>query len=166
MFRQDYILREVERMVEFCLRAAGLKKPDVIADFEDFLEEHCELLTGLPLATLLDTEAQKLVALLYHPETAKLPQLVSCGAWLCEAADVSLLSGRHEEARRLFLRGAQILGFMTSRHGDQDEFAPLHGHLDNLRSRLGDYRFPPPQRAQLEAMLSQAPPEPPPAGTD
>ncbi|MBL48990.1 MAG: hypothetical protein CMP28_08550 [Roseibacillus sp.] len=165
MFRQDYILREIERMVEFCLRAAGLKKPDVVADFEDFLEEHCELLTGLPLSTLLDTEAQKLVALLYHPDTAKLPQLVSCGAWLCEAADVSLLSGRHEEARRLFLRGAQILGFMTSRHGHENEFAPLHDHLRNLRGRLEDYLFPAAQRAQLEAMLSQALPDsPPPAG--
>lgn len=158
MFRQDYILREVERMVEFCLRAAGLKKPDVVADFEDFLEEHCELLTGLPLSTLLQTEAQKLVALLYHPETAKLPQLVSCGAWLCEAADVSLLSGRHEEARRLFLRGAQILGFMTSRHGTQDEFAPLVGHLANLHARLDDYLFPAVQKAQLEVILSQARP--------
>ncbi|MCS5538708.1 MAG: hypothetical protein NZ804_01840, partial [Roseibacillus sp.] len=113
MLRQDYILREIERMVEFCLRAAGLKKPDAVADFEEFLEENCELLTGLPLQTLLDTGAQKLVALFYRPGTAKLPQLVSCGAWLCEAADASLLSGRSSEARHLFLQGAQILGFMA-----------------------------------------------------
>ena len=91
MLRQDYILREIERTVEFCLRAAGLKKPDVIAELEDFLEENCEVLTGLPLQTLINTEASKLVALLYHPGSAKLPQLISCGTWLCETADASLL---------------------------------------------------------------------------
>ena len=153
MLRQDYILREIERMVEFCLRAAGLKKPDVVSDFEEFLEENCELLTGLPLQTLLDTGAHKLVVLLYHPGTAKLPQLVSCGAWLCEAADASLLSGRPDEARRLFLEGAQILGFMASQHGHQDEFAPLHDHLRRLRDRLPDYQFKPDQELKILTCL-------------
>ena len=141
-------------MVEFCLRAAGLKKPDAIADFEEFLEENCELLTGLPLQTLLQTGAQKLVVLLYHPGTAKLPQLVSCGAWLCEAADASLLSGRPNEARRLFLEGAQILGFMASQHGHQDEFSPLHDHLRRLRERLPDYRFPAREETRILGFLS------------
>jgi len=154
MLRQDYILREIERMVEFCLRAVGLKKPDAIEDFQQFLEENCEILTGLPLQTLLDTEAQKLVALFYHPGTSKLPQLVSCGAWLCEAADVSLLSGREREARLLFVRGAQILGFMTSQHGHEQEFAPLHGHLARLRERLDSYRYPPEERAKVEVLLT------------
>ena len=154
MLRQDYILREIERMVEFCLRAAGLKKPDVVADFEEFLEENCELLTGLPLQTLLDTGAHKLVVLLYHPGTAKLPQLVSCGAWLCEAADASLLSGRLNEARRLFLECAQILGFMTSQHGHQEEFAPLHDHLKRLRERLPDYQFTSGEESKILTFLS------------
>ncbi|NIP94974.1 MAG: hypothetical protein GWO24_16630 [Akkermansiaceae bacterium] len=154
MFRQDYILREIERMVEFCLRAAGLKKPDAIEDFQDFLEENCEILTGLPLRTLLETDAQKLVALLYHPGTAKLPQLVSCGAWLCEAADVSLLSGRRNEARLLFLRGAQILGFMAAQHGHEDEFAPLHDHLQRLRDRLDLFGFGSGERSKAEALLT------------
>ena len=154
MLRQDYILREIERMVEFCLRAAGLKKPDAVADFEEFLEENCELLPGLPLQTLLDTGAQKLVALFYHPGTAKLPQLVSCGAWLCEAADASLLSGRSSEARHLFLQGAQILGFMASQHGHEDEFFPLHNHLKRLRERLPDYQFRSEEESKILAFLS------------
>ncbi len=154
MLRQDYILREIERMVEFCLRAAGLKKPDEIQVFEEFLEDNCELLTGLPLQTLLATDAQKLVSLFYHPGTAKLPQLVSCGAWLCEAADVSLLSNRHQEARQLFLRGSQILGFMTAQHGHDKEFAPLHDHLAQLRSRLDDYQFSPEDHAKLKSILN------------
>lgn len=157
MLRQDYILREIERMVEFCLRAVGLKRRDAIEEFELFLEENCEILTGLPLQTLLRTEAQKLVALFYHPGTAKLPQLVSCGAWLCEAADVSHLSGRAEEARVLFVRGAQILGFMAAQHGRDDEFAPLLDHLARLRSRLDDYHFNAEDRARLEALLSNTP---------
>ncbi len=154
MLRQDYILREIERMVEFCLRAAGLKRPNAIADFEEFLEENCELLTGLPLQTLLDTGAQKLVALLYHPGTSKLPQLVSCGAWLCEAADASLLSGRSSEARHLFLQGAQILGFMASQHGHENEFFPLHNHLRRLRERVPDYQFGPEEESKILALLS------------
>ena len=106
---------------------------------------------------LVQTEAQKLVALLYHPGTAKLPQLVSCGAWLCEAADVSLLSGRHLEARVLYLRGAQILGFMTAQHGSENEFAPLTGHLERLRSRLDDYEFTADDHARVEALLTPRP---------
>ncbi|MFP6858022.1 MAG: hypothetical protein VCA73_12155 [Roseibacillus sp.] len=154
MLRQDYILREIERMVEFCLRAIGLKQRDAIEDFQQFLEENCEILTGLPLQTLIDTDAQKLVALFYHPGTAKLPQLVSCGAWLCEAADVSLLSGRDREARLLYVRGAQILGFMTAQHGHENEFAPLHDHLARLRARLDDYKFAPDERAKVQALLT------------
>ena len=73
--RRADILREIERMVEFCLRAIGLKQADDVADLEQFLEENCELITGLPLKTLLETEAQKLVMLLYHPGTAKLNPL-------------------------------------------------------------------------------------------
>ena len=143
VLRQDYILREIERTIEFCLRAAGLKKPDIIADLEEFIEENCELLTGLPLQTLLETEAPRLVALLYHPGTARVPQLVSAGAWLCEAADLSLLSGRHSEARRLFHEGVQILSFMNSRHGNDDGFSALRGHLEILQKRLPDYLFEP-----------------------
>jgi len=154
MLRQDYILREIERTVEFCLRAAGLKKPDVIAELEEFLEENCELLTGLPLQTLLNTEASKLVALLYHPGSAKLPQLISCGTWLCEAADASLLSGRAGEARQLFMQGSQILGFMISQHGSEDEFIPLRDHLGALRERLPDYQFPPEEHARLLEFLA------------
>lgn len=161
MLRQDYILREIERMVEFCLRAAGLKKPDVIGDFEQFLEENCEILTGLPLQTLLSTDSQKLVSLFYHPGSAKLPQLVSCGAWLCEAADVSLLSGRHQEARQLFLRGSQILGFITAEHGHEKEFAPLHDHLARLRSRIDDYQFPADDQSKLRSVLTPRTVSPP-----
>ncbi|MDE0594227.1 MAG: hypothetical protein OSB65_03170 [Roseibacillus sp.] len=154
MLRQDYVLREIERTVEFCLRAAGLKKGDLVEDLQDFLEENCEILTGLPLQTLLDTESQKLVALFYHPGTAKLPQLLSCGAWLCEAADVSLLSGRHHEARLLCLRGAQILGFMAAQHGHESEFAPLHDHLERLLTRLNDYKFPPEELSKVRSLLT------------
>ncbi len=154
MLRQDYILREIERMVEFCLRAAGLKKPNAVADFEEFLEENCELLTGLPLQPLLYPGAEELVALLYHPGTAKLPQLVSCGAWLCEAADASLLSGRSSEARHLFLQGVQILGFMASQHGHENEFFPLHNHLRRLRERLPDYQFGSEEESKILAFLS------------
>ncbi len=154
MLRQDYILREIERTVEFCLRAAGLKKPDLVAELEEFLEENCELLTGLPLQTLLNAEAPKLVALLSHPSSAKLPQLISCGTWLCEAADASLLSGRPDEARQLFLQGSQILGFMISQHGNESEFDPLHNHLAALRKRLPDYQFPAEEHARLLGFLS------------
>lgn len=141
-------------MVEFCLRAVGLKRRDAVEDLQEFLEENCEILTGLPLQTLLETDAQKLVALLYHPGSAKLPQLVSCGAWLCEAADVSLLSGRANEARALFLRGAQVLGFLAAQHGQEEEFAPLLPHLARLRSRLDDYQFAAEDRVRLETLLA------------
>jgi hypothetical protein len=153
VLRQDYILREIERTVEFCLRAAGLKKPDIISDLQEFLEEHCELLTGVPLQTLLGTDAQKLVALLYHPGTARVPQLVSSGAWLCEAADLSLLSGRLDEARRLFHEGVQILAFMASQHGEDDGFSPLRDHLGTLQKRLSDYQFEPIQNERIQGLL-------------
>lgn len=153
MLRQDYILREIERTVEFCLRAAGLKKPDIISDLQQFLEEHCELLTGIPLRTLLETEAQKLVALLYHPGTARLPQLASSGAWLCEAADLSLLSGRPGEARRLFHEGVQILAFMASQHGEENGFSPLRDHLETLQKRLPDYQFEPIENSRIHDLL-------------
>lgn len=153
MLRQDYVLREIERMVEFCLRATGLKKPDAMEDFERFLEEHCETLTGLPLTTLLATDAQKLVTLLYHPGTAKLPQLISSGAWLCEAAEVSLQAGRQEEAQRLFLRGAQILAFLRKQHGEEKEFAPLLPHLELLQERISTYTFAEPLHSQMTALL-------------
>lgn len=153
MLRQDYILREIERTVEFCLRAAGLKKPDIISDLQQFLEEHCELLTGIPLQTLIDTEAQKLVALLYHPGTAKLPQLISAGAWLCEAADLSLLAGRPDEARRLFHEGVQILAFTASQHGEDDGFSPLRDHLETLQKRLPDYRFEADENRRIRDLL-------------
>ena len=38
-------------------------------------------------------------------------------------------AGRDREARLLYVRGAQILGFMTAQHGHENEFAPLHAHL-------------------------------------
>lgn len=154
MLRQDYVLREIERMVEFCLRATGLKKADTMEEFEQFLEEHCETLTGLPLSTLVDIDAQKLVALLYHPGTAKLPQLVSCGAWLCEAAEISLHAGRQQEAQRLYLRGAQILAFLRQQHGQEKEFAPLTPHLERLQERLDTFVFAEPLHSQVTALLA------------
>tara|TARA_B100001109_G_scaffold241777_1_gene226194 strand:+ start:467 stop:973 length:507 start_codon:yes stop_codon:yes gene_type:complete len=161
VLRQDYILREIERTVEFCLRAAGFKKPDIISDLQQFLEEHCEQLTGIPLQTLLETEAQKLVALLYHPGTARLPQLISSGAWLCEAADLSLLAGRQSEARRLFHEGVQILAFIASQHGEDDGFSLLREHLETLQRRLPDYHFGTDETRRIhDLLIAGSPPEP------
>jgi len=157
MLHQDYILREIERMIQFYLRAVGLKTEDEAGSLHAFLEENSETVTGLPLDTLLASPAQKLVSLFYHPGTAKLPQLVGCGVWLCEAADVRRLDGDLDSARDLFQRGAQLLAFLNAHHGASREFAPLEEHLQRLLPRLDELRFSPDDRSRLIATLTTPP---------
>ena len=157
MLRQDYVLREIERLVQFCLKAAGIQLSGEARDLRQFLEDHSETVTGLRLETVLESPPERLVALLYHPGTAKIPQLVACGAWLCEAARLRLLEEAPAEARALFLRGAQILAFLTAQHGASDEFTPLGPHLAELRERVADLDYPAPERERIEALLSTPP---------
>ena len=157
MLRQDYVLREIERLVQFCLKATGILGSDQAPDLRRFLEEHSETVTGLRLETVLESPPERLVSLLYHPGTAKIPQLVACGAWLCEAARLRLLEESPDQARALFLRGAQILAFMNAQHGASEEFALLGPHLSGLRERVADLDFPVAEQSRVEALLSTPP---------
>lgn len=157
MLRQDYILREIERMVEFCLRAIGMKTDDRAERLAEFLEENCETVTGMSYEALLASESPRLVSLLYHPGTAKFPQLVACGAWLAEAGDAHLFSGDQDEARRLFLRGAEILAFVQAHHGHEEEFAPVGEHLARLQQRIDSFAYPPELRTRIATLLATSP---------
>ena len=130
---------------------------DEPARLHRFLQENCETVTGLPFESLLAAPPQKLVSLLYHPDTAKLPQLAGCGVWLCEAADLRRLDGNLDAARELFLRGAQILAFMNAQHGASDEFAPLRDHLARLLPRLDTLGLSPDDHARATALLNTPP---------
>ncbi len=71
MIRQDYLLREIERIVEFALRAMRLKQEQPAEDFARFLEENCNDLTGLSYQALLASPSSQLVSLLYHPGVSR-----------------------------------------------------------------------------------------------
>jgi hypothetical protein len=43
---------------------------------------------------------------------------------------------------------------MAAQHGHESEFAPLHDHLERLRTRLDDYQFPPEELSQLQSLLT------------
>jgi hypothetical protein len=158
MIRQDFLLREVERIVEFALRALGLKKSDQPEDFLRFLEENCTQLTGLSYETLIDTPSAKLVSLFYDPEGRNIGRLVASGALLREAAGVHRLNGDLARARELFTRAAEILAFATSQYGGEVGIQ-IAAQLATLREQLPEFQFPEEQARHL-ALLCATPPPP------
>ena len=154
MIRQDYLLREIERIVEFAIRAMGLKEEEPPApDFARFIEEHCNDLTGLDYQTLLASPSSQLVSLLYHPGTLEIGRLIASGTLLCEAADAERLSGNESRSRELFTRGAEILAF-TAAHESGEAAEILATHLRRLHPRIPQFGFPPEAAQRLEALCT------------
>jgi hypothetical protein len=158
MIRQDYLLREIERIVEFALRAMGLKQEQPAGDFARFIEEHCNDLTGLEYQTLLASPSAKLVSLLYHPGTLEIGRLIASGTLLCEAADAERLSGNEPRGRELFTRGAEILAF-TAAHESGEAGEILAAHLRRLHPRIPQFQFPPEAARRLETLCTPRGPQ-------
>ncbi|NNM30547.1 MAG: hypothetical protein HKO57_13590 [Akkermansiaceae bacterium] len=158
MIRQDYILREIERTIAFCIRLLGLKQDDEGWELEQFLKEHCEGLTGMAYETLVSTSSSDLVALLHHPGTASFARLVACGCVTCEAAEAARLGGDDDGARSLFMRGVEILTF-TSGQDDPDVRGHIVEHLARLRTRVDQFEFPPAGLQRLAALFAAAEPK-------
>lgn len=157
MIRQDYILREIERMIEFCVRILGVRRQEDENGLETFLGENCETLTGLRYDTLVATPSAKLVTLLNHPGTPSFARLVACGCLLCEAADASRLAGRPDEARERFLRGVEVLAFTAAQ--EEPGAQPLIArHLARLEGRIAGFPFSAGERARLGALFASAKP--------
>ena len=158
MLRQDYLLREVERVVEFALRALGLRKEQQSADFQRFLEENTLQLTGLPYETLINTQAAQLASLFYDEEGRNIGRLVACGALLAESADAHRRGDEHDRARELFIRAAEILAFAASQYaGEVGEH--IAKQLASLRNRIPSYEFPADTAAHLAQLCAASPPK-------
>ncbi len=157
MIRQDYLLREIERIVEFALRAMGIKQAEDPTEFVRFLQKNCPNLTGLQYETLLNSSSAQLVSLLYQPNSPGIGRLVASGTLLCEAADVHRLAGEMNEARDLFTRGAEILAF-TAAQETGDSRALIATHLLRLHDRIHAYDFPPEDAPRIDTLLT--PPQP------
>lgn len=158
MIRQDYLLREIKRIVEFALRAMGLKQEQEPEDFLRFLEENSKQLTGLPFETLLATPASKLASLLYDPDGRNIGRLTACGALLAEAGDAHRLGGEMERARELFLRGIELLAFTTFQFSGEAS-AQISAHLARLQERIPSFNYDPNLVLQLEALCASRPPD-------
>lgn len=152
MIRQDYLLREIERIIEFALRAMGLKQEQEPAAFTRFLQENCTNLAGVQYETLLRSSSAQLVSLLYQPNTPGIGRLVASGTLLCEAADVHRLEGDMDQARELFIRGAEILAF-TAAQESGDARALIATHLLRLHDRIPAFDFPPDVGARIATLL-------------
>jgi hypothetical protein len=157
MIRQDYLLREIERIVEFALRAMGIKQAEDPTEFVRFLRQNCANLTGVQYETLLDSSSAQLVSLLYQPNSPGIGRLVASGTLLCEAADVHRLKSELDEARELFTRGAEILAF-TAAQESGDSRTLINTHLLRLHERIHHFHFPPEEAPRLAALLT--PPQP------
>lgn len=152
MIRQDYLLREIERIVEFALRAMGIKQAEDPTEFIRFLQQNCANLTGVQYETLLNSTSAQLVSLLYQPNSPGIGRLVASGTLLCEAADVHRLKGEMDEARDLFLRGAEILAF-TAAQESGDSRALIATHILRLHDRIPSFEFPSDTAPRIDALL-------------
>ncbi|MDE0826548.1 MAG: hypothetical protein OSA48_07055 [Akkermansiaceae bacterium] len=158
MLRQDYLLREIERIVEFALRALGIKKAQQPDDFLRFLEENSTQLTGLKFDSLINTPSAKLVSLFYDEDGRSMGRLVASGALLAEAADMHRMGDEMDRARELFTRATEILAFATSQY-EGDAGAAIAKHLASQHEKLPLFAFPPDAAAHLELLCNSSPPD-------
>ncbi|MDA0766237.1 MAG: hypothetical protein O3A92_05375 [Verrucomicrobia bacterium] len=159
MIRQDFLLREIQRVVEFALRALGIKQAQQSDDFLRFLEENSAQLTGLPYHTLINTPSAKLVSLFYDEEGRNTGRLVASGALLAEAADAHRLGHEPDRARELFVRATEILAFATAQYGGEIGHA-IRSQLASLRENMPLFDFPPDHAAHLDLLCATQPPGP------
>ncbi len=143
MYRRDYIMRQIEFMVEVMQGVSGLAREKRYQAAMSLIDESLDKLFGLNGTLITRLFGREPLSELTFGEDADLSQakLIAAAALLKEAGEIQVEQGAENESFQSFLSALELLltGLLSHNNSSLPEYAP---EVDEMLDMLADWHLP------------------------
>jgi len=143
MFRRDYIMRQIEFMVEVMQQVSGLAREKRYQAAMSLIDESLDKLFGLNGTLITRLFGREPLSELTFGEDADLSQakLIAAAALLKEAGEIQAEQGAEQESFQSYLTALELLltGLLNHDNSSLPEYAP---EVEEMTDLLADWHLP------------------------
>jgi len=143
MYRRDYIMRQIEFMVEVMQGVSGLAREKRYQAAMSLIDESLDKLFGLNGTLITRLFGREPLSELTFGEDADLSQakLIAAAALLKEAGEIQAEQGAENESFQSFLTALELLltGLLSHNNSSLPEYAP---EVEEMTDLLADWHLP------------------------